>query len=71
MYQRVEQVLSPGESSRRAIFLDIYELTSEPPYRLEFLETRLMAYSSGFDSDSQKSLDNLEHIIVSPVLILS
>lgn len=45
-YQRVEQVFSPGEFSRRGDILDIYELTAELPYRLEFLETRLMVFVS-------------------------
>lgn len=45
-YQRVEQVLSPYEFSRRGDILDIYELTAELPYRLEFLETRLMVFVS-------------------------
>ena len=64
-YQRVEQVLSPGEFSRRGDILDIYELTSELPYRLEFFGDEIDGIRQ-FDSDSQKSLDNLEHVIVSP-----
>ena len=64
-YQRVEQVLSPGEFSRRGDILDIYELTAELPYRLEFFGDEIDGIRQ-FDSDSQKSLDNLEHIIVSP-----
>ena len=64
-YQRVEQVLSPGEFSRRGDILDIYELTAELPYRLEFFGDEIDGIRQ-FDSDSQKSLDNLEHVIVSP-----
>lgn len=64
-YQRVEQVLSPGEFSRRGDILDIYELTAELPYRLEFFGDEIDGIRK-FDSDSQKSLDNLEHVIVSP-----
>ena len=64
-YQRVEQVLLPGEFSRRGDILDIYELTAELPYRLEFFGDEIDGIRQ-FDSDSQKSLDNLEHIIVSP-----
>lgn len=63
-YQRVEQVLSPGEFSRRGDILDIYELTAELPYRLEFFGDEIDGIRQ-FDSDSQKSLDNLEHVIVS------
>ena len=62
-YQRVEQVLSPGEFSRRGDILDIYELTAELPYRLEFFGDEIDGIRQ-FDSDSQKSLDNLEHIPV-------
>ena len=58
-YQRVEQVLSPGEYSRRGDILDIYEMTSELPYRLEFFGDEIDGIRQ-FDSDSQKSLDNLE-----------
>lgn len=36
-YQKVSQVISPGEFSRRGDILDIYEITQELPYRLEFL----------------------------------
>ena len=61
----MEQVLSPGEYSRRGDILDIYEMTSELPYRLEFFGDEIDGIRQ-FDSDSQKSLDNLEHIIVSP-----
>ena len=64
-YQRVEQVFSPGEFSRRGDILDIYELTAELPYRLEFFGDEIDGIRQ-FDSDSQKSLDNLEHVIVSP-----
>ena len=64
-YHRVEQVLSPGEFSRRGDILDIYELTAELPYRLEFFGDEIDGIRQ-FDSDSQKSLDNLEHVIVSP-----
>ena len=56
-YQRVEQVLSPGEFSRRGDILDIYELTAELPYRLEFFGDEIDGIRQ-FDSDSQKSLNN-------------
>ena len=63
-YQRVEQVLSPGEFSRRGDILDIYELTAELPYRLEFFGDEIDGIRQ-FDSDSQKSLNNLEHVVIS------
>lgn len=36
-YQKVSQVINPGEFSRRGDILDIYEITEENPYRIEFL----------------------------------
>ena len=64
-YQRVNQVLSPGEFSRRGDILDIYELTAEHPYRLEFFGDEIDGIRQ-FDVESQKSLASVEGLRLSP-----
>ncbi|MGT2907593.1 transcription-repair coupling factor [Streptococcus dentiloxodontae] len=64
-YQGVNQVLSPGEFSRRGDILDIYELTEDKPYRLEFFGDEIDGIRT-FDTESQKSLEILEKIVLSP-----
>ncbi|MFS1664157.1 transcription-repair coupling factor [Streptococcus sp. zg-JUN1979] len=71
-YEKVSQVRSPGEYSHRGDILDIFEMTSEKAYRLEFFGDELDGIRY-FDVDSQKSLETLESAYVSPAddLILS
>lgn len=64
-YERVNKVLSPGEYSRRGDILDIFEVTEEYPFRIEFFGDEIDGIRT-FDSESQKSLDNLEEITISP-----
>ncbi|MFV8212332.1 transcription-repair coupling factor [Streptococcus pluranimalium] len=64
-YERVNQVLSPGEYSRRGDILDIFEVTEEYPFRIEFFGDEIDGIRT-FDSESQKSLANLEEITISP-----
>ncbi|MGT2713171.1 transcription-repair coupling factor [Streptococcus pluranimalium] len=64
-YERVNQVLSPGEYSRRGDILDIYEVTENYPFRIEFFGDEIDGIRI-FDSESQKSLDNLEDVTISP-----
>ncbi len=64
-YERVNQVFSPGEYSRRGDILDIFEVTEEYPFRIEFFGDEIDGIRT-FDSESQKSLDNLEEITISP-----
>ncbi|MXQ49394.1 transcription-repair coupling factor [Streptococcus pneumoniae] len=64
-YERVNQVLSPGEYSRRGDILDIYEVTENYPFRIEFFGDEIDGIRT-FDSESQKSLDSLEDITISP-----
>ncbi|MGV3163357.1 transcription-repair coupling factor [Streptococcus hyovaginalis] len=66
-YERVNQVLSPGEYSRRGDILDIFEVTEEYPFRIEFFGDEIDGIRT-FDSESQKSLDNLEEITISPAI---
>lgn len=71
-YERVSQVLSPGEFSRRGDILDIYEITEDLPYRLEFFGDEVDGIRQ-FDLESQKSVSNLEQVEIFPAsdIILS
>ncbi len=42
----MSRVLTQGEFSQRGDILDIFDMQSETPYRIEFLEMRLMAFVS-------------------------
>lgn len=64
-YERVNQVLGPGEYSRRGDILDIYEVTENYPFRIEFFGDEIDGIRR-FDSESQKSLENIEAISISP-----
>ncbi|MCC9952575.1 transcription-repair coupling factor, partial [Streptococcus agalactiae] len=65
-YQKVSQVFSPGEFSQRGDILDIFEMTQEYPYRLEFFGDEIDGIRQ-FDIDTQKSLKQLESVQISPV----
>ena len=60
-YQKVSQVSSPGEFSHRGDILDIYEITEEIPYRVEFFGDEIDGIRQ-FDVESQTSLTSLENI---------
>ncbi|MGT2887827.1 transcription-repair coupling factor [Streptococcus didelphis] len=64
-YQKVTQVLHPGEFSRRGDILDIYEITSESPYRIEFFGDEIDGIRL-FDSESQKSTLQKDNILIKP-----
>ncbi|KXT76116.1 transcription-repair coupling factor [Streptococcus sp. DD12] len=64
-YERVPQVLSPGEYSIRGDILDIYTVTADRPYRLEFFGDELDGIRT-FDSESQKSLEAVSSVTISP-----
>ncbi|MGT2833470.1 transcription-repair coupling factor [Streptococcus halotolerans] len=68
-YERVSQVLNPGEYSRRGDILDIYEVTEKYPFRIEFFGDDIDGIRT-FDSETQKSLDSLEKIRISPAIDL-
>lgn len=71
-YQKVSQVLNPGEFSRRGDIVDIYEITADYPYRLEFFGDEVDGIRQ-FDAQTQKSLSNIEQVTIYPAdeLILS
>lgn len=64
-YQKVSQVISPGQFSRRGDILDIYEITQELPYRLEFFGDDIDSIRQ-FHPETQKSFEQLEGIFINP-----
>lgn len=71
-YKKVSQALNPGEFSRRGDILDIYEVTADYPYRLEFFGDEVDGIRE-FDAETQKSLSNVDQVTIYPAdeLILS
>ncbi|HEM5190799.1 TPA: transcription-repair coupling factor [Streptococcus suis] len=71
-YKKVSRVLTQGEFSQRGDILDIFDMQSETPYRMEFFGDEIDGIRI-FDVDSQKSLENLDEISISPAsdIILS
>ncbi|MFA9467797.1 transcription-repair coupling factor [Streptococcus sp. E24BD] len=64
-YTKVSQVSNQGEFAKRGDILDIYGLTDDQAYRLEFFGDELDRIRY-LDIDSQKSLDNLEQVVITP-----
>lgn len=64
-YQRANQVLNPGEFSQRGDIIDIYEITADRPYRLEFFGDEIDGIRQ-FEVSSQKSVDTLSHVTIFP-----
>ncbi|HEM3670301.1 TPA: transcription-repair coupling factor [Streptococcus suis] len=71
-YKKVSRVLTQGEFSQRGDILDVFDMQAEAPYRLEFFGDEIDGIRI-FDVDSQKSLENLDEISISPAsdIILS
>ena len=64
-YERVGQVEMPGQFSVRGGIIDIYSLTEENPWRIELWGDEIDSIRS-FDAESQRSLENLDEIIIYP-----
>lgn len=64
-YEKVSQVASPGQFSKRGDILDIYEITEELPFRLEFFGDEIDGIRQ-FEVETQKSLGNIDGFKVSP-----
>ena len=64
-YERVGQVEMPGQFSVRGGIIDIYSLTEENPWRIELWGDEIDSIRS-FDTQSQRSLENLEEITIYP-----
>jgi len=64
-YQNTTMVASPGEFALRGSILDVFPLTFQHPVRIEFFDVEVDSIRE-FDEDNQRSLDNLEKVIVPP-----
>lgn len=64
-FEAVQRVMSPGEFSKRGDILDIYPLNAENPIRIEFFGDEIDGIRF-FDIDSQRSLQEIDTIIVTP-----
>lgn len=66
-YERVGQVEMPGQFSVRGGIVDIYCLTEENPWRIELWGDEIDSIRS-FDPESQRSLENLEELMIYPAV---
>lgn len=64
-YDREEQVDGPGQFAIRGGILDIYPLTGELPVRIELWGDEVDSIRS-FDTDSQRSVQNLDEAVIYP-----
>lgn len=64
-YERVIQVEAPGQFAVRGGIVDIFALTEETPWRVEFWDDEVDSIRS-FDVESQRSMENLEEIVIYP-----
>lgn len=64
-YEFVPQIDSPGQFAVRGSILDIYTLTDDVPYRIDFWDNEIDIIKS-FDMESQRSIENIESIKIYP-----
>ncbi len=64
-YERVGEVEGPGQFSQRGGILDIFLLTYDTPFRLEFFDIELDSIRK-FDPISQLSTDKVDSVTISP-----
>ena len=64
-YDRETQVHGPGQFAIRGGILDIFPLTEEVPVRIELWGDEIDSIRT-FDVDSQRSIENLEEIVIYP-----
>lgn len=64
-YEAVEQIDSPGQFAVRGSILDIYTLTDEVPYRIDFWDNEVDIIKS-FEIENQRSIENLDRIQIYP-----
>ena len=71
-YEKTGQVDAPGQFAIRGDIADVYDLTEENPYRIEFFDDEIDAIRS-FDLETQRSIEPLEMVKVYPAneLLLS
>ena len=64
-YERQGMIGKPGEFSLRGSIIDIYPLDSDNPIRVELFDTEIDSLRS-FDVETQRSLEKLEEVFISP-----
>ncbi len=71
-YEKCDQAQLPGQFAIRGDIADIYDLTEENPYRIEFFDEEVDSIRS-FDCESQRSVEQLSSVRIYPAaeMILS
>lgn len=64
-YERVSAVEGKGQFSVRGGILDVFPLTSDDPYRIEFFDDEVDSIRI-FDVSSQRSVEKVENATISP-----
>ncbi len=64
-YEKTGQVEGPGQFAVRGGILDIFPLTEECPYRIEFWDDEVDTIRS-FDVASQRSIEPVEELVIYP-----
>lgn len=64
-YDRVEMAANPGEFSVRGGIMDIYPITETNPIRVELFDNEVDSIRY-FDSETQRSLDKVNEVLVGP-----
>lgn len=65
-YERQSMVGKPGEFSIRGSIVDVYPLNAEYPVRVELFDVEIDSIRY-FEADTQRSLENLEEVTISPM----
>lgn len=64
-YERQGMIGKPGEFSLRGSIIDLYPLDAEYPVRVELFDTEIDSLRY-FDVETQRSVENLKEILISP-----
>ena len=64
-FERTIQVETPGQFAVRGGLIDIFPLTEEVPYRIEFWDDEVDTIRS-FDVESQRSIEQISEIVIYP-----
>lgn len=64
-FERVGQVEAPGQFAVRGGILDIYNMSDDCPYRIEFWDDEIDSIRS-FDAESQRSIENCDRLTIYP-----
>ena len=64
-FERVGQVEAPGQFAVRGGILDVYNMSDDCPYRIEFWDDEIDSIRS-FDAESQRSIENCDTFTIYP-----